>query len=144
MSLQRFIEAQKNDFEIALSEIKSGRKRSHWMWYIFPQIHGLGFSETSKFYSIKNLEEAEEYLRHPVLGKRLIEISKALLDLPSNDAHAIFGSPDDIKLRSSATLFASLPEADPVFQSLLEKFFYGEKDENTLAIINKEGSKRLI
>ena len=141
MSLQRFIDAQKNDFEIALSEIKSGRKRSHWMWYIFPQIHSLGFSETSKFYSIKSLGEAREYLHHPVLGKRLIEISKALLDLPSDNAHAIFGSPDDVKLKSSMTLFASLPETDPVFESILEKFFYGEKDEKTLAIISKEGSK---
>ena len=137
MSLQRFIDAQKNDYEIALSEIKTGRKRSHWMWYIFPQIHGLGFSETSKLYSIKSLEEAEEYFHHPVLGKRLIEISKALLDLPSNNAHAIFGNPDDAKLKSSMTLFASLKGTDAVFQLVLEKFFYGEKDEKTLAIISE-------
>lgn len=139
MSLQRFLDAHNKDYETALSEIKTGRKRSHWMWYIFPQIHGLGFSEISKLYSIKSLEEAEEYLHHPVLGKRLIEISKALLDLPSNNAHDIFGSPDDAKLKSSMTLFSSLPGTDPVFESVLEKFFYGEKDEKTLAIISQEG-----
>lgn len=138
MSLQRFTDAQKADYEIALSEIRSGRKRSHWMWYIFPQIHGLGFSETSKFYALKSVDEAKEYLSHPVLGKRLIEISKALLDLPSVNAHSIFGSPDDVKLKSSMTLFASLPNADRVFQSVLEKFFYGEKDDKTLKIISEE------
>jgi uncharacterized protein (DUF1810 family) len=138
MSLQRFTDAQKADYEIALSEIRSGRKRSHWMWYIFPQIHGLGFSETSKFYALKSVDEAKEYLSHPVLGKRLIEISKALLDLPSVNAHSIFGSPDDVKLKSSMTLFASLPNADRVFQSVLEKFFYGEKDDKTLKIISEK------
>ena len=139
MSLQRFLDAQKADYEIALSEIKGGKKRSHWMWYVFPQIHGLGLSETSKLYSIKSLEEAKEFLNHPVLGKRLMEISKALLDLSSNDAHAVFGSPDDIKLKSSMTLFASLSNTDPVFQSVLEKFFEGRKDDKTLKLINEEG-----
>jgi uncharacterized protein (DUF1810 family) len=138
MSLQRFLDAQKADYEIALSEIKGGKKRSHWMWYIFPQIHGLGFSETSKLYAIKSLDEAKEFLNHPVLGKRLMEISKALLDLSSNDAHAVFGSPDDIKLKSSMTLFASLSNTDPVFQSVLEKFFDGGKDDKTLKIISEE------
>jgi uncharacterized protein (DUF1810 family) len=139
MSLQRFLDAQKADYEIAFSEVKRGKKRSHWMWYIFPQIHGLGFSETSKLYAIKNPDEASEFLNHPVLGKRLIDISKALLDLPFNDAHAVFGSPDDIKLKSSMTLFASLPNTDPVFQSVLEKFFDGRKDDKTLKIISEEG-----
>lgn len=138
MSLQRFLDAQKNDYAIALSEIKDGRKRSHWMWYIFPQIHGLGFSETSKFYSIKSWDEAKEYYQHPVLGKRLIEISRALLNLSTNSAHVVFGSPDDLKLKSSMTLFAWLPKTDPVFQSILKKFFQGEEDEKTLAIIRKE------
>ena len=138
MSLQRFLDAQGNDYEIALSEIKNGKKRSHWMWYIFPQIHDLGFSEMSKLYSIKSLDEAQEYLLHPVLGKRLIEISQSLLDLPSNNAHAIFGSPDDAKLKSSMTLFASLPKADLIFKLVLEKFFYGEKDEKTIEIIRGE------
>ena len=138
MSLQRFLDAQENDFEIALSEIKNGKKRSHWMWYIFPQIHDLGFSAMSKLYSIKSLDEAQEYLHHPVLGKRLIEISQSLHDLPSNDAHAIFGSPDDAKLKSSMTLFASLAKADLIFKLVIEKFFYGEKDEKTIEIISGE------
>ncbi len=138
MSLQRFIEAQQSDYEIALSEIKSGRKRSHWMWYIFPQIHGLGFSETSRFFAIKSRTEAEQYLHHPLLGKRLIEISGALLDLDTDDAHSVFGNPDSLKLKSSMTLFACLSKADPVFQSVLNKFFNGKKDERTLAIIAEE------
>lgn len=138
MSLQRFIDAQERDYQIALSEIQKGRKRSHWMWYIFPQIKGLGFSETSKFYAIKNIGEAEEFLADPVLGKRLIEISKELLKLKTNDANQIFGSPDDLKLKSSMTLFASVPNSDRVFQSVLEKFFNGQKDERTLEIISGE------
>jgi len=138
MSLQRFIDAQQSDYETALSEIKKGRKQSHWMWYIFPQIQGLGFSATSKLYAIKNLHEAQEYLQHPLLGQRLKEITNALIDLPSNNAHEIFGSPDDVKLKSSMTLFASLPDADPVFESSLKKFFNGEKDVKTLSIIKDE------
>jgi uncharacterized protein (DUF1810 family) len=138
MSLQRFIDAQQSDYEIALSEIKRGRKQSHWMWYIFPQIHGLGFSATSKLYAIKSLQEALAYLNHPLLGKRLKEITHALIDLPSNNAHEIFGSPDDLKLKSSMTLFSSLPDADPVFESALQKFFEGEKDAKTLSIIKDE------
>ncbi len=138
MSLQRFIDAQQSDYETALSEIKRGRKQSHWMWYIFPQIQGLGFSATSKLYAIKNLKEAQEYLNHPLLGKRLKEITDALINLPSNNAHEIFGSPDDVKLKSSMTLFASVPDADPVFESALKKFFKGEKDAKTLSIIKDE------
>jgi len=138
MSLQRFIDAQQSDYETALSEIKRGRKQSHWMWYIFPQIQGLGFSFTSKLYAIKNLHEAQAYLNHPLLGKRLKEITDALINLPSTNAHEIFGSPDDVKLKSSMTLFASLPDADPVFESALKKFFKGEKDAKTLSIIKDE------
>src|SRR5665213_2039019 len=100
-NLQRFINAQETSYQIALSEIKNGKKQSHWMWYIFPQIAGLGISETSKFYAIKNVHEAEEFLYHSVLGKRLIEICNELLNLETNDAHKIFGSPDDLKLHSS-------------------------------------------
>jgi len=136
--LQRFIDAQQSDYETALSEIKRGRKQSHWMWYIFPQIQGLGFSATSKLYAIKNLKEAQAYLNHPLLGKRLKEITDALINLPTNDAHEIFGSPDDVKLKSSMTLFASLPDADPIFESALKKFFKGEKDAKTLSIIKDE------
>lgn len=136
-SLKRFIDAQEKDYQIALSEIKMGRKRSHWMWYIFPQIQGLGVSETSQVYAIKDIYEAKEYLNHPVLGARLIEICNELLQLPGDNATAIFGSPDDIKLRSSMTLFASINNASPVFQSVLEKFFKGMKDSKTLRIIGK-------
>src|SRR4051794_15709032 len=100
-SLERFVEAQESDYEAALSEIENGRKQSHWMWYIFPQVQGLGFSETSKFYAIRNFNEAEEYLKHPVLGSRLILICTELLKLASKDANRIFGSPDDLKLKSS-------------------------------------------
>src|SRR6186713_3261128 len=114
-NLERFIDAQEASYEIALSEIKSGRKRSHWMWYIFPQIQGLGFSDISKFYAIKDLDEAENFLNHPVLGKRLIDICNELLALPGNDANAILGSPDDLKLKSSMTLFASLNNSNGVF-----------------------------
>lgn len=133
--LKRFLEAQEEDFEIAFSEIKQGRKQSHWMWYIFPQIAGLGFSSTSKFYAIKDIKEAEEYLQHPVLGKRLIEISEALLEIEGKTAHQIFGSPDDMKLKSSMTLFAALDETNPVFEKVLDKYFDSEKDERTLQII---------
>ena len=136
-NLERFIDAQEASYEIALSEIKSGRKKSHWMWYIFPQVQGLGFSETSKFYAIKDIGEAKAFLEHPVLGERLVRICNALLYLESDNAHNIFGSPDDLKLRSSMTLFSSL-NINPVFQKLLEKFFNGIKDDKTLQII---GSK---
>ncbi|GAA4021231.1 DUF1810 domain-containing protein [Hymenobacter glaciei] len=136
-NLDRFIEAQAGSYQSALSEMKNGRKRSHWMWYIFPQIQGLGLSETARFYAIQDLQEAEEYARHPVLGSRLVAISTALLGVKSNDANAVMGSPDDLKLKSSMTLFAAMPGADPVFQAVLEKFFNGAKDEKTLRIIGQ-------
>jgi uncharacterized protein (DUF1810 family) len=134
--LTRFITAQTTDYEVALAEIKKGRKTSHWMWYIFPQIEGLGLSDTSRFYSIKDPEEAAEFLKHPVLGKRLVAISKELLKLKSNNARMIFGVPDDMKLRSSMSLFASIPGADSVFQSVLDKFFDGETDAKTMQLIS--------
>jgi len=138
-NLQRFVDAQQKDYEIALEEIKQGKKRSHWMWYIFPQIQGLGFSETSRYYAINDKEEATAYLKHPVLGTRLIQICHALLQLPDKNAIHIFGYPDDLKLKSSLTLFSSLPDADPVFQAVLNKFFNGKKDENTLQILAQQG-----
>src|SRR5690606_6493004 len=133
--LQRFLDAQEKDYAVALPEIKNGRKKSHWIWYIFPQIKGLGFSETSRFYAIKDLQEAEAYLQHPVLGERLIQISNALLELPENDANKIFGSPDDLKLKSSMTLFASIDNKNQVFSKVLDKFFNGERDIKTLQIL---------
>lgn len=135
--LKRFLDAQDKDYPIALAEIRAGRKRSHWMWYIFPQLAGLGYSSTSKFYGVKGFSEAEEYLRHPILGKRLIEISEAVLAIEDRTAHQIFGSPDDVKLRSSMTLFAALTKTDPVFQKVLDKYFNGERDARTLELIRR-------
>ena len=135
--LQRFLSAQQRDYPTALVEIKQGRKRSHWMWYIFPQIAGLGFSETSRHYALKNLDEAQAYLNHPVLGGRLIEICTELLKLSTNNATQIFGTPDDLKLRSCITLFNSLPNTNPVFQQELDRFFNGERDSKTLKLIGQ-------
>jgi uncharacterized protein (DUF1810 family) len=134
-NLNRFIEAQAKSYPAAFTEISSGRKRTHWMWYIFPQVKGLGFSQTSKYYAIEDINEAAEFLKHPVLGGRLINISKELLKLATNNATNIFGGPDDLKLKSSMTLFSCVPDSDPVFQQVLDKFFDGTKDENTLKII---------
>ena len=137
-SLQRFIDAQEKDYDTAFAEISQGRKRSHWIWYIFPQIQGLGFSETSKFYAIKNIDEAAEYLKHPILGERLIRICHALIKNPGDDANKILGSPDDMKLKSSMTLFAALPGTDPVFQTVLDKFFNGTRDSKTIEILTSQ------
>jgi len=137
-SLQRFLDAQQQDYETALNEVKAGRKRSHWMWYIFPQIQGLGYSETSRYYAIKNREEVTAYLNHPVLGKRLVEICEALLQSNTNDAYKIFGSPDDVKLKSSMTLFDAVDEEQPVFQQVLDKFFGDKRDDTTLRLLQSE------
>ena len=133
--LERFVKAQADTYQTALNEIKSGRKRSHWMWYIFPQIQGLGFSGMSQRYAILDLNEAACYLEHEVLGSRLIEISNALLAQNTDSATTIFGKPDDMKLRSSMTLFAQVDNAPPIFQKILDKFFGGTPDEKTLRIL---------
>jgi len=133
--LDRFLEAQAADYDTALAEIRSGRKRSHWMWYVFPQIAGLGVSETSQYFAIRNLAEAKAYLAHPILGPRLIECADALLALDGRTAREIFGSPDDLKLRSSATLFAHVSPARSAFQRVLEKYFDGASDERTLRLL---------
>jgi uncharacterized protein (DUF1810 family) len=137
-NLERFLTAQEYVYQTALSEVSSGRKQSHWMWFIFPQIQGLGFSDFSKYYAIKDLKEAEAYVQHPVLGSRLLCMCKALLNLESNDAHYIFGSPDDVKLKSSMTLFSSVANADPIFQAVLDKCFDGEKDRKTLRRLEQQ------
>jgi uncharacterized protein (DUF1810 family) len=136
--LVRFTEAQERVYRTALSELRGGQKRSHWMWFIFPQVFGLGHSSTSIHYSIKSVEEARAYLAHPVLGARLVECSKTLLEVEGRPASAIFGYPDDMKLRSSMTLFASVAE-DPrsVFVQVLEKYFKGQRDSATLEIIER-------
>ncbi|HVG17353.1 MAG TPA: DUF1810 domain-containing protein [Chitinophagaceae bacterium] len=136
-SLQRFVDAQEKSYAAALSEIRKGRKESHWMWYIFPQIKGLGFSSTAQYYAIKHLEEAREFLSHPVLGKRLVDISSELLKLETSDPHKVMGTPDDLKLKSSMTLFAAVEDTDPVFTKVLDKFFKGSKDQRTLQLIEK-------
>ena len=136
--LQRFKDAQRNDYEQALQEVKSGRKRTHWMWYIFPQIHGLGMTPISDYYSIRSLREAKDYLKDPVLGARLVEISKALLELNTSDPHAVFGSPDDLKLRSCMTLFERADPQNPVFGDVLDKYYRGERDQRTLEILDEE------
>ncbi len=133
--LSRFVRAQEDDYEQALSEIRGGRKRSHWMWYIFPQGDGLGFSSTSRRYAIKNIAEAEAYLSHPVLGVRLMECVEAVLGLEQRSAFEIFGSPDDMKLKSCATLFAHVSPPGSVFERLLVKYYSGEHDRETLRLL---------
>jgi uncharacterized protein (DUF1810 family) len=133
--LDRFVQAQEGDYERALSEVRAGRKRSHWMWYIFPQYDGLGFSPTSRRYSIKSVAEAQAYLAHPVLGPRLTECAEAALRVEGRSALEVFGSPDDMKLRSCATLFAHVSPAGSVFERLLSKYFDGERDDKTLRLI---------
>ena len=131
-NLSRFIVAQEKNYSIALEEIKKGRKQNCWMWYIFPQIQGLGDSSTSQYYAIQSIDEAVEYLNDKVLGTRLIEICNELLKLDSNDAYSIFGSPDHLKLKSSVTLFSQVENANPVFMAVLEKFFQKMNDSLTL------------
>lgn len=126
--LNRFVQAQTAHYEQALAEIRSGRKRSHWMWYVFPQFAGLGLSTMSQRYAINSLAEAEAYLNHPVLGPRLRACAEALLCLEGRSAQAVFGTPDDLKLRSCATLFALVSPEGSVFQRLLDSFFQGEPD----------------
>lgn len=135
-SLDRFLVAQQQYFYIALEEIQQGRKQSHWMWYIFPQIQGLGMSAISQEYAIKDLQEAKEYLADFTLRNNLIEISDALLQNESNDAREIMGFPDDMKLRSSMTLFALADDKYEVFKKVLDKFFDGKMDDKTIQILN--------
>ncbi len=134
-NLNRFTIEQKRSYERALSEIKSGRKRTHWMWYIFPQIIGLGESSMSRLFAIKSLGEARAYLEDPYLGGNLREISSALLSLESNDARYVMGLPDNRKLRSSMTLFLHATDDNEVFRAVLDKFFGGEEDPATLEIL---------
>jgi len=138
-NLSRFVRAQEDDYERALAEIKSGQKRTHWMWYIFPQIDGLGFSSTAKHYAIKSVEEAKAYLDHAVLGPRLRECADAALKVEGRSATEIFGSPDDLKLRSCATLFAFVSSPGSVFERALVKYYEGGRDEKTLRLLGKKG-----
>ena len=139
--LNRFLSAQRRDYAAALREIRSGRKRSHWIWYIFPQVAGLGMSSTSQFYAISGLDEARAYLSEPTLRAHLMEISSALLALEESDPTAVFGFPDVVGFRdeltqgSSMTLFAAAAPDEPVFSAVLDKFFGGQPDSRTLQIL---------
>jgi len=131
-NLNRFIDAQNSDFNKALDEIKQGKKRSHWMWFVFPQFKGLGTSYNSVHYAIKSREEAQAYLNDPILSQRLIEITSEFLNLENKSAYSIFGSPDDMKLKSSMTLFNAVQNETKVFELVLDKYFFGSKCEHTL------------
>ena len=137
MNLDRFLEAQKYEitYEQALSELKNGRKQSHWMWYIFPQMKGLGMTPRSNYYGIESLEEAKAYYEHEILGKRLVEACEVLLSLEESDPVRVMGTPDDIKLCSSMTLFMQVAGKDSVFARVIDKFFYGLYDIMTLELL---------
>ena len=135
--LARFVDAQRDTYDDAIGEIRSGRKRSHWMWFVFPQIAGLGLSATSVRYAIKSRAEAEAYLVHPVLGRRLRESAEAVLAIDGRSALDIFGSPDDMKLRSCVTLFSAISPPGSVFARVLERYFAGEPDGRTIALLER-------
>ena len=134
--MQRFIKAQNDTYSTALKEIKLGKKQTHWMWFIFPQIKGLGRSDMAKYYAIKDKREAIRYLNHPILGFRLKEITEALLNLPTGDAEKVLGCVDSIKLKSSMTLFAmAANEKNSVFVKVLDKYYDGEPCRETLRLL---------
>jgi uncharacterized protein (DUF1810 family) len=135
-TLERFVEAQEGVHDRALNELRAGRKASHWMWFVFPQVAGLGSSPTSQRYAIGSLGEARAYLDHPVLGPRLVECAGAVLLHPDRTAREIMGSPDDAKLRSSMTLFGLAAASEPVFQQVLDTFFAGERDPRTVELLD--------
>ena len=129
--LQRFVDAQRDSYDTALAELRAGAKRSHWMWFVFPQVAGLGRSATAQHFAISGLDEARAYLAHPVLGPRLVECTRALVELAGSDPVAVLGSVDAQKLRSSMTLFAHADPDQPVFRAVLDRYFGGRGDEAT-------------
>ena len=135
--LSRFTKAQERIYDSVLMELRSGQKRTHWMWFIFPQIDGLAHSATSRHYAIKSIEEARQYLNHPVLGTRLLECAETVLAIEGRSISEIFGYPDDLKLKSSMTLFARVADPSSVFVRILDKYFYGERDVRTLHLLEK-------
>lgn len=138
--LERYVEAQQEVYEGALAELRRGRKESHWMWFVFPQMVGLGTSTMASYYAIRTLAEAAAYLHHPVLGARLVECCQALLDLKQDRSAAeIFGSPDDLKLRSCLTLFSQVPGSNPIFTRVLNRYYAGEPDHRTLGLLGAMG-----
>lgn len=136
-NLDRFVSAQEGIYGNVLAELRSGQKRTHWMWFIFPQFDGLGYSATSKHYAIKSKAEAQQYLNHPILGKRLVECVEAVLGIKGRSASAIFGSPDDMKLKSSMTLFAAVTPPESVFARVLDAYFSGNRDSKTLSLMDQ-------
>ena len=136
--LSRFVKAQARDYEIAFAELRASEKHSHWMWFIFPQLRGLGHSSTAAFYGITSLNEARAYLAHPILGVRLRECVRALLDLHGSNAEDVLGATDALKLRSSLTLFGMAAPKDALFQKTLEKYFGGEQDSMTLRLLQQQ------
>ena len=137
-NLERFIKAQKQDYERALKEIKNGKKLTHWIWYIFPQIKGLGYSEISKYYGIDDLAEAKAYLQNEYLRNNLLEITTALLNLDSNNPTEILGYPDDLKVKSCMTLFNYADESILIFKKVIDKYYNGEFDNKTIALIKEK------
>jgi uncharacterized protein (DUF1810 family) len=138
--LDRFRKAQEHDYATALSELRAGRKRTHWIWYVFPQIDGLGRSSTARYYALSGLEEAKAYLADPVLGPRLLECAQALIELPTSDPLAVLGFPDNLKVCSSMTLFEVAGEGDGrwrAFGRVLDKFYGGERDRATLNLLGR-------
>ena len=134
--LDRFVSAQDGVHEQALAELRAGRKTSHWMWFVFPQLAGLGSSEMAQRFAVGSLVEARAYLDHPVLGPRLVECAEAVLTHPERTARQIMGTPDDAKLRSSMTLFALAVDSEPIFQQVLDAFFDGEHDPRTVELLS--------
>lgn len=141
VDLSRFTSAQESIYDSVLAELRNGRKRTHWMWYIFPQIDGLAHSTTSKYYAIKSIEEARQYLNHPVLGKRLLECAEAVFAIEGKSISEIFGYPDNLKLKSSMTLFAYVADQCSVFARILDKYFNGEQDALTLQLLENLKAK---
>lgn len=140
--LERFVEAQEGDYEAALAELRAGRKHTHWIWYVFPQLAGLGSSPTARRYAIASLDEAHAYLAHPVLGPRLVEATTAALSSGETDPHRLFGSPDDLKFRSSMTLFAAADPGQQAFRDALETFYRGEPDSTSLQMLGLPAGHR--
>ena len=138
--LDRFITAQAPVLDQVLAELRAGRKRTHWMWFVFPQLRGLGRSTTAQFFGIASLEEARAYLEHPLLGPRLRACCKLMLQIPERSAHDILGSPDDLKFCSCVTLFSLADPAEPLFRDCLSRFYGGVPDPRTLALCGTMGA----
>ena len=141
-NLLRYTDAQADIYDSALAELRRGKKVGHWMWFIFPQIKGLGYSPASEYFGIQSDKEAKEYLSDPILGKRLIECANALLSAGGVTAEEIFGYPDVLKLRSSMTLFESVSSSNSVFTQVLDKYYHGQRDGKTLELLERHETSK--